>query len=162
MTKRDIITQIRKARASHVHWKSYVFLGLRGIVTDHDKTNFPIVQTECDFGKWFYANTAVLSKYLSFPDLEKPHEMVHDLYIQIYAMQNARLKGGLFTNKNKLLQSRQHDISDLVSKLNNYSGILLDTLKRLEEEVSEEKDDFFIPDSEVNIENSEELPTDSA
>jgi len=161
MTKRDVITQIRKARASHVHWKSYVLLSLRGIVTDHAKTNFPIVQTECEFGKWYFGDDGFLSRFSSFQDLEKQHEMIHEIYIHIYTLQNTKLRGGFFTRKSKMLQDRQHEISVLVKRLNNYSNSLLDTLKRLEEEVSEEKGDFFQSKDETNIKKSEELKTDN-
>ena len=155
MTKRDVITQIRRARASHVHWKSYVLLSLRGVVNDHTKTNFPIVQTECDFGKWYFGDDDFLSKFSSFRDLEKPHEMIHEIYIHIYTLQNATLRGGFFTRKSKMLRDRQHEIGVLVKRLNNYSNLLLDTLKRLEEEVSDENAVYLQPDVENALGKSE-------
>lgn len=143
MTKREIITQLRKARASHIHWKSYVLLSLRGIVSDHSKTNFPIGQTECDFGKWYYEDSFLLSNFPTFQSLEKPHELIHELYIQIYALQNAGLKGGLFSSKAKLLRKRQQEIGDLLTKLNELSTELINSLEKLEKEVQLEKEDFF-------------------
>lgn len=135
MIKREIITQIRKARASHIHWKSYMLLSVRGIVKDFKKTNFPIVQTECDFGKWYFDEVVNLAEFDSFQALEKPHEIIHDIYIQIYTLQNSNLRGGLFAKRINLLKSRQHEINNLIIDLNKQSNKLLDSLKQLENDV---------------------------
>jgi len=160
MTKREIITQLREARASHIHWKSYVLLSLRGIVNDHAKTNFPIVQTECDFGKWYYEETALLSRFSAFHELERPHELIHETYLQMYTLQNASLKGGLFTKKAKLHKLRQQEIKELLTKLNEYSDTLLDLLVQLEEEVLLEKGEIISSESKIGTEDSEEKKGD--
>ncbi len=157
MTKREIITQLREARAFHIHWKSYVLLSLRGIVKEHSKTNFPIVQTECDFGKWYYEDASLFSNFPAFQDLEKPHELIHEIYIQIYTLQNSSLKGGLFSSKSKLLRKRQQEISELLAKLNEHSSGLLNSLEQLEKEVLLEKETFFTNNTTVEVEDLEEL-----
>ncbi len=157
MTKRDIITQLREAKASHIHWKSYMLLSVRGIVDEHTKTNFPIVQTECDFGKWYYEEEAAFSNFSSFETLEKPHEMIHELYIKIYTLQNTSLKGGLFAKKKKLLQNRRQEIIGLLAQLNEYSVDLLDNLARLEKEVlNDEVTVLSVDDVPKNSENSDD------
>ncbi len=157
MTKREIITQLRAARASHIHWKSYMLLSVRGIVADHAKTNFPIVQTECDFGKWYYDVASLLSNFPTFQDLEKPHDLIHEIYIQIYTLQNSSLKGGLFSSKSKLHSKRQQEIGELLAKLNEHSNGLLNSLEQLEKEVLLEKDTFFTSITAVEVNDSEEL-----
>jgi hypothetical protein len=141
MTKREIIMNIRAAKAAHVRWKSFVQIALRGIITKSSKADIPIVQTECDFGKWYYGDGMVLSMLTNFAALEEPHEMVHEMYIQIYTLQKAKLRGGFFTNTRKLLKRRQQEIGILMANLNDYSKILLGTLHQLEIEVLNMNDD---------------------
>jgi hypothetical protein len=141
MTKREIIMNIRAAKAAHVRWKSFVQIALRGIITESSKADIPIVQTECDFGKWYYGDGMALSMLTNFAALEEPHEMVHEMYIQIYTLQKAKLRGGFFTNTRKLLKRRQQEIGALMANLNDYTKILLGTLHQLEIEVLNMNDD---------------------
>ena len=141
MTKRDIIMNVRSAKASHVRWKSYVQIALRGIITDSSKIDIPIVQTECDFGKWYYGDGMALTMLSNFAALEEPHEMVHEMYIQIYTLQKAKLRGGFFSNKRKMLKRRQQEIVTLMANLNDYTKILLGILYQLEIEVLNMNDD---------------------
>lgn len=141
MTKRDIIMNVRSAKASHVRWKSYVQIALRGIITDSSKVDIPIVQTECDFGKWYYGDGMALTMLSNFAALEEPHEMVHEMYIQIYTLQKAKLRGGFFSNKRKMLKRRQQEIVTLMANLNDYTKILLGILYQLEIEVLNMNDD---------------------
>jgi hypothetical protein len=135
MKKREIIMQIRASKSAHVRWKSYVQIALRGIITDQAEATLPIVQTECDFGKWYYGDGMFLSLLPNFQNLEHPHEMLHEMYIQIYTLQKAKLQGGFFTSKRRMLRKRQHEISQLVANLNDYSRIMIETLQQLEIEV---------------------------
>lgn len=161
MTKREIITQLREARASHIHWRSYVLLSLRGVVSDHSKTNFPIVQTECDFGKWYYEESTALSTFSAFQELERPHELIHETFLQMYTLQNASLKGGLFSKKADMLRLRQREIKELLTKLNEYSDTLLDKLEQLEKEVLLEKGEIISDDKDTVIKDSEEKNEES-
>lgn len=135
MTKREIVMQIRASKSSHVRWKSYVQIALRGIVTDKTQASLPIVQTECDFGKWYYGEGMFLSLLPNFQALEEPHEMLHEMYIQIYTLQKAKLQGGFFTSKRRMLNQRKEEISRLIANLNDYSRIILETLRQLEVEI---------------------------
>jgi len=135
MTKREIIMQIRASKSSHVRWKSYVQIALRGIVTDKTQTSLPIVQTECEFGQWYYGDGMFLSLLPNFQALEEPHEMLHEMYIQIYTLQKAKLQGGFFTSKRRMLKKRKDEISKLIANLNDYSRIMLETIRQLEVEV---------------------------
>jgi len=141
MTKRDIIMQIRASKAAHIRWRSYVQIALRGIITDKSKIDIPIVQTECDFGKWYYGEGMTLSMLSNFAALELPHEMVHEIYIQIYTLQKAKLSGGFFTSKRKILKRRQQEIVTLMASLGDYSKILVETVHQLEIEVLQMNDD---------------------
>ena len=138
-----------------------MLLSVRGIVKDFKKTNFPIVQTECDFGKWYFEEVVNLAEFDSFQALEKPHEMIHDIYIKIYTLQNSSLKGGLFVKKTNLLKSRQHEINELIIDLNKESNKLLDSLKQLEHDVLQFAGDLTIlvdkdSDKELEVDISEE------
>ncbi len=135
MTKRDIIMQIRSAKAAHIRWKSFIQISLRGVITQDSKTEVPIVQTECDFGKWYYGDGMSLTIIPSFNALEEPHEMVHELYIQIYTLQKAKLKGGFFTSTYKLLKKRQEEVDRLFENFNDYTKILTEGLTQLEIDV---------------------------
>jgi hypothetical protein len=144
MTKREIIMNVRSAKAAHVRWKSYVQIALRGIITDSSKVDIPIVQTECEFGKWYYGEGMALSMLPSFAALEEPHEMVHEMYIQIYTLQKAKLRGGFFSSKRKMLKRRQQEIVTLMANLNDYTKILLGSIHQLEIEV------LNMNDNEIN------------
>ena len=135
MTKRDIIMQIRSAKAAHIRWKSFVQIALRGIITDDVKVEVPIVQTECDFGKWYYGEGMSLSELNTYQALEEPHELVHETYIQIYTLQKAKLKGGFFSSKNKQIKKRQEEVDRLAANFNDYTKILIEGLNQLEIEV---------------------------
>lgn len=135
MTKRDVIMQIRSAKAAHIRWKSFVQIALRGIITEQSKVDIPIVQTECEFGKWYYGEGMALSMIPSYNNLEEPHEMTHETYIQIYTLQKAKLKGGFFSSKNQLLKRRQSEIDSLTENFNDYSKIVVEGLNQLEIDV---------------------------
>lgn len=135
MNKRDIIMQIRSAKAAHIRWKSYAQIAIRGIVTTTSQSNVPLVQTESEFGKWYYGDGMVLSMLRSYNALEEPNEMVHEMYMQIYTLQKAKLKGGFFSSRNQLLKRRQQEIENLVATLNDYSKILIEGINQLEIEV---------------------------
>ncbi len=135
MNKKDIIMQIRSARASHIRWKSYVEITLRGIILNTTEENLPIVQTECDFGKWYYGDGMNLSSSVNYQNLEYPHEMIHEIYIQIFTLQKAKLRGGFFITKKRLLRKKKAEIDRLHQSFNDFSKILVETLKQLEMEV---------------------------
>lgn len=135
MTKREIIMQIRASKSSHVRWKSYVQIGLRGIVTDKTQASLPIVQTECEFGQWYYGKGMFLSLLPNFQALEEPHEMLHEMYIQIYTLQKAKLQGGFFSSKRKMLKRRKEEITLLIANLNDYSRIMIEIIRQLEVDV---------------------------
>lgn len=133
--------QIRSAKAAHIKWKSFVQIALRGLITDDNFTNTPVVQTECDFGKWYYGDGMFLSMVPSFNALEEPHEMVHELYMQIYTLQKAKLKGGFFSNKARLMRKRQVEIARLTENFNDYTKILIESLQQLEIDILQMGDD---------------------
>ncbi len=126
---------IRSARAAHIRWKAYIQIALRGIVTSHTENTLPIVHTECEFGRWYYGKGMDLSMSPNYQNLEIPHEMLHESYIQIYTLQKAKLRGGFFTSKRKLLRKRQEEIMNLLANLNDYSRIISESMHQLELEV---------------------------
>lgn len=127
--------QIRASKSSHIRWKSYVQIALRGIVTDKTQASLPIVQTECEFGQWYYGEGMFLSLLPNFQALEEPHEMLHEMYIQIYTLQKAKLQGGFFSSKRKMLARRKEEVSLLIANLNDYSRIMIETIRQLEVDV---------------------------
>ncbi len=135
MTKREIVIQIRSAKYAHIRWKSFVQMALRGVLTDVKKTGFPIVQTECEFGQWYYGEGMFLLSLPNFQALEKPHATLHEIYIQIYTLQKAKLQGGFFSSKKSMLESRKGEINKLITSFNDYSKILLERIRQLEIEI---------------------------
>jgi len=141
MTKRDIIMQIRSAKAAHIRWKSFVQISLRGIVTQDSKVDIPIVQTECDFGNWYYGDGMILSMIPGYMAIEEPHEMVHEIYIQIYTLQKATFKGGFFTSERKFLKKREEEVNRLSANFSDYVKILVEAMNQLEIDVLKLQDE---------------------
>lgn len=135
MTKREIIMQIRSAKAAHIKWKSLAQIAIRGVISDKIKVEVPIVQTESGFGKWFYGSGMSLSELQSYNALEEPLEMIHETYIQIYTLQKAKLKGGFFSSKNQQIKKRQEEVDRLFANFNDYAKILVEGLNQLEIDV---------------------------
>jgi len=126
---------IRSAKAAHIRWKSFVQISLWGIVTQDSKVDIPIVQTECEFGKWYYGNGMILSMISGYMAIEEPHEMVRKIYIQIYTLQKATFKGGFFTSERKFLKKREEEVNRLSTNFNDYVKIVVESMNQLEIDV---------------------------
>jgi len=135
MNKRDIIIKIRYARAAHMKWKSYAQIAIGGLITESSHQNIPIVQTEGEFGKWYYGDGMALSMMPSYISIEEPLENVYSIYLQIYTLQRAKHKGGFFGFFRNDEKKRLKEIELLTANFNSYNKILLDSVHQLEMEV---------------------------
>lgn len=135
MNKKDIIVKIRFARASHMKWKSYAQIAIGGLIMDTNQKNIPLIQTESEFGKWYYGDGMVLSMMPSYITIEEPLENVFSIYLQIYTLQRAKHKGGFFGFFNSDDKKRLKEIEILTSNFGEYNKILLDSMHQLEMEV---------------------------
>jgi len=97
--------------------------------------DIPIVQTECEFGKWYYGDGMILSMISGYMAIEEPHEMVRKIYIQIYTLQKATFKGGFFTSERKFLKKREEEVNRLSTNFNDYVKIVVESMNQLEIDV---------------------------
>lgn len=135
--------KIRYARAAHMKWKSFAQIYIGGIITDISSNNLPIIQTEADFGKWYYGDGIALSLLPSYHSIEEPLEQVFSNYLQIYTLQRAKHKGGFFSIFRNSDTRREKELEVLRLGFNNYNKILLDSIQQLEMEVMTLSDKDF-------------------
>jgi hypothetical protein len=78
-----ILSELRKAKAAHIKWRSYAYAMVSGLDIDSEYT--PLEHTDCAFGKWYYGagkeHFGHLDTYLG---IEVPHKILHKLYSKIY------------------------------------------------------------------------------
>lgn len=83
--KAEILALIRRAKSSHIRWRSYAQGLVNGVPVDDDKA--PVRHTDCRFGQWYFGEgTRLLSDLEVFRDIQAPHEMLHGIYEQIHGL----------------------------------------------------------------------------
>ncbi len=139
MTKKEVLNRIRQAKAGHKRWVSYAKALHMGIGVD--KYAVPVIETDCQFGKWYYGDAQVFSKLPSYQSIEDPHAMLHNKYMEIYKLREQPLKKGLFTSEKKAKQKREEEISMLMDQLIQISNMLMESLAHFEEDVENMSED---------------------
>ncbi len=135
--KTEVLKAIREARLSHNSWKSYAHLIAKGVVDDEKFNNMtPLVPTECGFGKWYFTEGVVLSKFSSYKNIEAPHEKIHDIYADIYKLIHEKVKTGWFQSKKSAEERRDKEVDALLEKMDEQVELLLEHLDKLEKDVS--------------------------
>jgi hypothetical protein len=83
--KQELLALIRRAKSSHIRWRSYAQGLIGGVPVDEDR--LPIKHTDCRFGQWYFGEgTRDFGHLEIFKDLAGPHEMLHALYAQIHEL----------------------------------------------------------------------------
>jgi hypothetical protein len=134
MTKQKILEQIRKAKMGHKRWISYAKAIHMGIPVDKDAV--PMLETDCDFGQWYYGEGQVFEKLESFRAIEQPHAMLHNQYMQLFKARRKPRKKGLFVSKKAAIREKNEALDKMMKQLIEISNILMENLRDFEEEIN--------------------------
>ncbi|MCW8928761.1 MAG: CZB domain-containing protein [Gammaproteobacteria bacterium] len=137
MDKKKIILQLRQAKSAHIKWRAYAQALVSGLPVE--KEHLPVIHTDCAFGQWYYGDGQHLSHLSSFDAISTPHEMLHQVYINIYKLlygedERSTLKK-IFGRKSSHDPKKEARI--LLQDLLSISGTLLEAIALLENEVNE-------------------------
>lgn len=120
MDYKNALSQLRKAKAAHIKWRSYAYGLISGldVLAEHN----PIEHTECSFGLWYYDDKTqkTFRSLDSFSGIEVPHKVLHQIYHQIYEL----------VAKKKMKQAEKQ-----LDKLNALSKQLLEAVELVESEL---------------------------
>ncbi len=119
--KAEILSRIRRARSSHIKWRSYAYGMLAGLEVTEEHT--PIDCHNCGFGQWYYEEGQRLFGHMdTYEGLEIPHKVMHQVYDKIFDLAQ---------------RGRLDEAIGYEDKLNALSRQLLEALDLLEQEVKE-------------------------
>jgi hypothetical protein len=142
MTKKEVIIRIHLAKAAHMRWRNIAQISIGGLSNEVNKVSIPILQTESEFGKWYYGDGMALSMLPSYMAIEEPLENVFNTYIQIFTLMRAKKKSsGLFGWGGEAKKKAEMD--NLVANFSNHNKFLLDSIHQLELEVMNLSDSDF-------------------
>ena len=133
MTKKEVLQKIRKAKTGHRRWMSYAKAIQMGLSLDKDAV--PLIETDCQFGQWYYGEGQYFSHLDSFKAIEEPHSILHHKYMQIYKIKKQPLQTGLFITKKKALKKREEQLNALLEHMEQISKLLKETLEDFEEDI---------------------------
>lgn len=124
MEKTELLRTIRKAKSSHIRWRSYAQALVAGLEVPPDSA--PVSHESCGFGTWYYGEgTRQLGHLDVFQDIATPHEILHGIYRRIH-----ELVGG----------GRMEEAKPLLQQLVGVSGTLLEAIQLLDQEVMAQPD----------------------
>lgn len=152
MKKEETLEYLRAAKVAHVKWVQKAKLLING--ADVQEETIPVDATECNFGKWFYADGQMLNALSNNPlecmqKIESLHFDLHDTYLHIFNIYFSKEKKGGFLSKllglkrKKVSQGEIHLAQEYYDKLEGISGKLLDEINRLERRL------IAIPDEKI-------------
>ncbi len=133
MTKKNVLEKLRKAKLGHKRWISYAKAMHMGIEVD-DKA-IPMLETNCEFGKWYYNDGQVFSDLDSYQAIEGPHSLLHHTYMELYTVKNEPVKSGFLKSKSKMENEKKTKLDTLMDQLMHISRILLENLKEFESDI---------------------------
>ncbi len=133
MDKKEIIQQLRAAKAAHIQWRAYAQAIVGGFSVDQN--HVPVIHTNCKFGQWYYGKGQMLSNLSSYGSVDGPHAMLHQIYMEIYKLMFGEVKGGLFKSKAKVRAQNQKKAEELMQNLVSISETLLEAITMVEQEV---------------------------
>jgi len=141
MTKQEALEQVRKAKLGHKKWISYAKAIHMGINVDKDAV--PMMETDCNFGKWYYGEGQIFSDMDSFQAIEQPHGLLHQTYMKLYKARRKPVKSGFFVSKSKAQNEKQTQLDTIMNQLLQVSQMLMDNLKEFEEDLKNMNDFEF-------------------
>jgi len=141
MTKKEIIQQLRAAKAAHIQWRAYAQAIVGGFSVDQN--HVPVIHTNCKFGQWYYGKGQMLSNFSAYGSIDGPHAMLHQIYMEIYKLKFGEVKAGWFRSKAKMKLQNQKKAEELMQNLVSVSETLLEAITMVEQEV------MAMPDEEL-------------
>jgi len=133
----ELIQNLRHARQSHKRWVGYASALIEGIPVD--KGQVPVNFTDCQFGKWYYNEGQKLSSLPEFRDIEKTHEQLHIVYMQIFKLLFVEQKTSLFSKligkAAKINEQNKKEARDLFKSLDKSSNLIVEKLRELEQKL---------------------------
>lgn len=148
ISKRDIVGHLRLAKTGHKSWMANVQILIRSGNVDEAESLIPVNFTSCKFGKWYYGDGQMLSLIEEYQNLEKPHQMIHDVYLQIFNLHKTKIVGSLFNSEKKQIKERERKAASLKRSLISFSDVLFKNLLLLEDKVKK------FTDEEINSLNA--------
>jgi len=135
ITKSALIAHLRLAKTGHQNWMSNVQILTRvGNILDA-KSSIPVNFTACDFGKWYFGEGQIIAAFEEYKELDRPHQMIHDTYLQIFELYKKKIEGSIFNSEKKQLKVREEKSNELVKTLIDYSKELFENLALLENKI---------------------------
>jgi hypothetical protein len=139
VNKKNALEKLRKAKGAHIKWRAYAQALVSGVSVSEEKIS--INHTECAFGQWYHGEgKQKLGHLASYEGIYTPHEMLHEIYKQIFDVMNEPDTKGL---KNLFVSKTTRDIRRMelarsyMEELVGVSETLLKSLEILEEEIRE-------------------------
>lgn len=81
--KRNILSEVRKAKAAHIKWRSYAYALVAGLDIEPDYA--PLDHTDCAFGKWYHGPGREHFGHLdTYAGIDVPHRILHKIYHRIF------------------------------------------------------------------------------
>lgn len=115
----EILRTIRKAKSSHIRWRSYAQALVAGLEVPPDSA--PVSHESCGFGIWYYGEGARLLGHLDvYQDIATPHEILHGIYRRIHGMVGS---------------GQMEEAKPLLQQLIGVSSTLLEAIQLLDQEV---------------------------
>ena len=136
MERKEVLEQLRAAKAAHINWVQRAKLLIAGF--EIDESSIPVNSTECKFGKWFYSDAQRLNGLRTNPmecmtEIEQLHFQLHDIYMNIYKLFYATEKQGFFSR----LFGKKKQVSDEAKRLaKEYFDEMEEVSKKLVNEIN--------------------------
>jgi hypothetical protein len=81
--RQKLLSELRKAKAAHIKWRSYAYAMLAGLEIDNELA--PVRHTESVFGKWYHGPGQEAFGHLEiYASINVPHHMLHKIYRRAY------------------------------------------------------------------------------
>lgn len=133
----EVMDRLSAARLAHLKWVARAEGLLAGLPLDKDQV--PVMQTDCEFGKWYFGPGHALNKLASYRALEEPHEMLHKVYMQIfnhlYGADDRSMLGKMFGSAKKHKEKQLEEARKLLPSLKGQSEVLLKNIDILERDI---------------------------
>lgn len=133
----EVLETLTQARLAHLRWVARAEALLAGLPLD--KEQVPVLQTDCDFGKWYYGSGRALDRLSTYSALEEPHQLLHKTYMQIfnhlYGDDERSALGKLFGSAKKHKEKHLEEARKLLPSLKGQSEVLLKNIDFLEKEI---------------------------
>jgi len=143
MDKDRVLGQLRAAKAAHISWVQRAKMLIEGVSID--EKSIPVNSTECQFGKWFYADGQSLNTLRNNPiecmsEIEDLHFKLHDIYLHIFKIYYETGQKGffakLFGKQKKVTDEDKINAKQYYDEMNTVSRELMGVLNRMERRIA--------------------------